>query len=332
MIRKINWGIISAASIARRRFMPAMLKSEVAQVVVIGASSTDKAEVFASEFNIPKHYGSYQEVLNDSEVDAVYIALPNQWHADWTIKAADAGKHVLCEKPFALDADEALRMAEYCSNKGVILMEAFMYRFNPRTLMMKEIVDSGLIGEPKVITADFSFALEPRHASRLIPGKGSGSLMDVGCYCVNVSRYIFASEPAAVYANSNYHSEIGCDMATSAIMEFSSNRTAMFNSSFETGFRNLLTVAGSEGVLKMDKFVNPGEEGKTGFCVDTRDGKHHQFEFPALDQFLLEIDHFSECIRNEKQPMLDPHADAVANMRVIDALRKSALSRERVQL
>ena len=323
MSRKVRWGVISSANIAQRRFIPAILKSELAELLAIGSRSSDTAQALAGNFNIPRYYGSYQAMLDDPEIDAVYIPLPNAWHAEWTIKAADAGKHILCEKPMALDAEEAVAMADHSRDKGVLLMEAFMYRFNPRTLKIKKVIEQGLIGDLRTLYSEFSFTLEARHDSRLIPGKGAGSLMDVGCYCVNISRYLFGEEPAAALAAATHHPEIRCDMTQSAILEFQGGRTALMNSSFETGYRNSLVAAGTEGVLKVDKPFTPDEQGKIGFRVETRDGRIHTFEVDAVDQFLLEIDHFSRCVAEGKTPMLDPYAEAVANARVIDAIRES---------
>ena len=238
MNNPVKWGILGTARIAKSRFMPAAIKSRKAQVVAIGSRNMEKAQEFASEFNIHKQYGSYQEVLDDSDVEAVYIPLANQLHAQWTIKAADAGKHVLCEKPMGQDTDEVLAMAEHCKQKGVKLMEAFMYRTNPRTKLIKDVIDSGQLGDVKIIHMEFSFLFDDWKDSRYMPGKGAGCLMDVGSYCINVSRYLFGSEPLCAYATMHKHHEIGCDMTTSSILEFCGDRVALINCSFETGFAN----------------------------------------------------------------------------------------------
>ncbi len=332
MITKVKWGLISAANIARRRFMPAMLNSHKAEMIAVGSRDANKAKEFASIFNIPKYYGSYQEVIDDPEVEAVYIAVPNNWHAEWTIKAAEAGKHVLCEKPIALDAEEATAMVKKCKECGVILMEAFMYRFHPRTLKIKQLIDDGLIGEPRNIIADFSFTLEPRHNARLIPGKGAGSLMDVGCYCINVSRYVYDSEPIAVAAHFNVHPEIGCDMTASALLEFQDGKSSLINSSFETAFRNRLQIAGTDGIIYVEKFAIPGEGVSSEIIHQNKSGDIYSITIPEADQYLNEIDHFSDCIRNNTPPRLDPFKDAVANMKVIDTVRKSAESQSRIQM
>jgi predicted dehydrogenase len=304
--------------------MPAMLMSRNAEAVALGSRDAARAQEFAASFNIPKHYGSYQEVLDDPEVEAVYVPLPNDLHAEWTIRAAEAGKHVLCEKPMAVDGEEALRMADHCKNRGVILMEGFMYRLNPRTRMIRKVIDEGLIGDVRSVVVQFAFTIDTAGNSRLKPGKGAGSLMDVGCYCINFIRHIFGSEPQSVMASQHIPAQFGCDMTTSAILEFGDQRVAVLNCSFETGFRSSITVAGSKGVLTAEKFFTPPNEGKIGFAVETSDQKIHEFEMDAVNQFLLEIEHFSECVLEGKGVLLDPHKDAVGNSRAIDAIRESA--------
>jgi len=332
MNRKVRWGIIGTASIARRRFMPALLKSDKSEAVAIGSRDPGKAQVFASEFNIAEHYGSYQEVLNDPNVEAVYIPLPNQMHSEWTIKAANAGKHILCEKPMALCAGQAQEMADHCASKGVLLMEAFMYRLNPRTLKVKEVIENGMLGEVRTMIAQFGFTINPQDYTRLNNTPGAGALMDTGCYCINISRYLFGEEPVAVIAQQRKHEEFDCDISTSAILEFSGGRTSLISSSFETGFRSAIDVAGSEAVLRVNRFFTPQNEGVIGFTVETRNMQTHLFETDAVDQFLVETDCFADCIREGREIPLDPHKDAVSNARVIDAIRHSAESRCRVEV
>lgn len=323
MSRRLKWGVLGTASITRRRFMPAMLKSRNAEVVALGSRDIDRARAFAGEFGIPRAYGSYEDVLKDPEVEAVYIPLPNHMHAEWTMRAADAGKHVLCEKPMAVDGQEAFQVASHCRERGVTLMEGFMYRLNPRTQKVKEVVVSGMIGEIRTAIVQFGFTINREGNTRLIPGKGAGSLMDVGCYCINFSRYIFGEEPAWVLASQRVDPDIGCDMSTSAVLGFSGDRTALISCSFETYFRSAIEVVGTQGILRAARFFTPPEQGKIGFTVTTDNDQVHEFEFDAVNQFLLEIEHFSECVLEGKPVILDPLVDAVGNGRVIDAVRKS---------
>ena len=280
---------------------------------------------------IDRYYDSYSKVLEDPNVEAVYIPLPNHLHAEWVMKAADAGKHILCEKPMALNADEAMRIADYCKDRGVILMEGFMYRLNPRTLKIREIIDNGMLGDICTIIAQFRFTINPNDTARLNMTKGAGALMDTGCYCINISRYLMGTEPAAVSASQRFHPGFGCDTSTSAILEFSESRTALISSSFETVYRNSLEVAGTKGTLRVERFFSPPTEGKLEFTVETAN-KLETFETDAVDQFLVEIDAFADCIRGSRSVPLDPYNDAIPNAMVIDAIRHSAESRRRLEM
>lgn len=328
----VRWGILGTASITRRRFLPALAKSEKSRAVAIGSRELARAQEFAREFDIPRPYGSYQEVLDDPEIECIYIPLPNHMHAEWTMRAADAGKHVLCEKPMAVDAVEATEMVAHCARRRVILMEGFMYRLNPRTKMIREVIDSGLIGDVRAVVAQFAFNIGSRANSRLIPGKGAGSLMDVGCYCINFCRFAMDAEPEWVMAHQRLDDEVGCDMTTSALLGFSGGRTALVNCSFETAFRSSIDVAGAAGVLRAERFFTPPETGRIGFVVETHDGQVRTFETDAVNQFLVETDHFADCVRGRTSVFLDPAADAVGNARAIEAVRESAGTLCRVEI
>jgi len=197
MPEQIRWGILSTANIAVKRFIPGAVRSRNGVVAAIASRDLHRARDVAESLAIPRAYGSYQELLDDPEVDAIYNALPNSLHAEWTIKAAAAGKPILCEKPLALDADQAHRMIDGCRSHGVLLMEAFMYRFHPQHARVIELIESGAIGELRFVRTAFTFMLEPFPADnvRLSSELGGGALMDVGCYCVNASRMLFGEEP-----------------------------------------------------------------------------------------------------------------------------------------
>lgn len=330
-MKKIRWGILSTASIARQRFVPAILKSEKSEIVAVASRKIENARLFSKEFSIARAYGSYEELLSDAEVDAVYIPLPNHMHGEWTIAAANAGKHVLCEKPMAVDETEALAMATRCRECGVLLMEGFMYRLNPRTLKMKDLIDGGMIGEVRNIVVENSFPLESAGNSRMIPGKGAGSIMDVGCYCINAARYFMGSEPVVVTANQRLDIATGGDTSTSALLEFDNGWTALINSSFEMMYRNSIKIVGSEGLIQTNRLFSPPTEGKIGFTIELRNGAVQEYELDAVDQFLVETDWFVDCINNEASIPLDPFLDAVPNARVIDAIRESARTHQRVK-
>lgn len=336
MSRKVKWGVLGTASITRRRFMPAMHMSRNATAVALASRELSRAQEFAARFDIPKSYGSYHELLADPEVEAVYVPLPNHLHGEWTVKAAQAGKHVLCEKPMAVDGDEARRMADACRDNGVLLMEGFMYRLNPRTLAIRKAIDDGLVGQARSVVIEFTFMLGTRDTyrddSRMIPGKGAGSLMDVGCYCVDFARYVFGEEPRSAVAIQDIDETTGGDLSTSAVLDFGGGRTALIACSFQTSYRNNISVAGDQAVLRADKFFTPMEEGKTRFTIQPSYGDGQTFEFDAVNQFLLEIEHFSDCVLGKSSVLLDPYDDAVGNARVIDAIRESARTGTRVRV
>lgn len=330
MDEQVRWGMLGTASIARRRFLPALQKSTKSVGLAIASRDLARAQEFASEFAIPRPYGSYEELLADPDVEAVYIPLPNELHAEWTIKAADAGKHVLCEKPMAVSGEEAIRMADHCRERNVLLMEGFMYRLNPRTIGIKEMVESGSLGEIKTVIAQFGFTIDPQN-TRLNSSEGAGSLMDVGSYCINISRHIFGEQPLWAMASQQLHQEFGCDMSTTAVLGFSSDRTALVSCGFENSFRSSLEIVGTKGVLRAEPFFTPPNEGISSFSIRA-DNQTQVFESQAVDQFLVETDHFADCVRGQSTIALDPHKEAVPNALTIDSIRLSAKSQCRVEI
>ena len=323
-------GNFGTASITRRRFMPALHKSAKSEALAVASRDLARAQEFAREFDIRRPYGSYEELLRDPDVEAVYIPLPNELHAEWTLKAADAGKHVLCEKPMAVSAEQAIAMADRCKANGVLLMEGFMYRLNPRTIKIKQTVDSGVIGEVRTMVVEFAITIDPNNI-RLNSSKGAGSLMDLGSYCINISRYIFGEAPAWVVASQRLHPQFGCDMSTSAMLGFSGERTALISCSFETNFRSSLEIVGSEGVVRAEPFVTPPNEGMSTYSVRIKNDTEI-FETQGVDQLLVETDHFADCVRERSKIALDPYEDAVPNALTIDAVRRAAESHSRVEI
>ncbi len=214
----LNWGILGCARIARRGLIPGIAASKSGSLVALASRDLATARAWAREFNIPTAYGSYQEVLDDPAIEAVYIPFPNELHKPWVLAAADAGKQVLCEKPLALDAGEAGTLVEHCRKRGVLLMEAFMWRHQPRTLELLELVQSGAIGELRLIRSSFSFPIGPGDW-RLDPARGGGSLFDVGCYGVNMARLFAASEPVRASAMA-HQGDTGVDLSLTAQLEF----------------------------------------------------------------------------------------------------------------
>jgi D-xylose 1-dehydrogenase (NADP+, D-xylono-1,5-lactone-forming) len=321
--RKVRFGILSTAKIGREKVIPALQDSGLAEPVLIGSRDDAKARETALHLGIPRSCGSYEAVVNDPEVDAVYIPAPNNLHAEWTIRAAEAGKHVLCEKPLAMNLSEAREMRRVCRERGVLLMDAFMYRHHPQQARAKELVDSGMIGEAKVVKADFTFNLgaKPEENIRLRPETGGGALMDVGCYCVNVSRFIFGEEPRRVSGHGDFTEGLGVDTQFFGMLEYDGGRAALFNSSFRQAFQNAYAVVGTEGILTVLTSFVPGP-GNVTLRLE-KGGEVTEEIIPGTHQYTCEVDHFCRAVL-DGAPMGPRAEDGVANMAVLDALYRSA--------
>lgn len=318
-MRKYNWGILSTANIGRKAMIPALKASSFAQVTAVSSRASQSAINFAKELGIPKSYGDYQALLDDPAIDVIYNPLPNHLHKPWTIKAAEAGKHILCEKPLALNVEECHEMAAAAKSNGVQLMESFMYRHHPRILAAREMIDNGLIGEIRTIESAFTFNLKRSNDIRLKPEMGGGALMDVGCYCINISRLMAGREPLAVQARSVW-SRSGVDIQTTAILDFSDGLMAHFDCGFNQSRRQRCIIAGTESYLVLDKPFLPGKV-KTGIHM-VREGTSQVFKFKGVDEYRLIAEDFMAAIENGKIPY--PAEDAAANMHVIQSLIESA--------
>jgi D-xylose 1-dehydrogenase (NADP+, D-xylono-1,5-lactone-forming) len=326
--KKLRFGVLGCAKIAVRAVIPGIQSSESCEVVAIASRDQAKANETAAELNIPKAYGSYEELLADDQIDAVYIPLPNHLHKEWTIRAAEAGKHVLCEKPIALNANEASEMVEACNKAGVKLAEAFMYRHHPRYEQIKAIIDSGEIGTIRGIHGTFTFnnAKDVTNV-RYKRYMGGGSIYDVGCYPLSAARLILESEPEAVTVQAFFSPEHDyVDMFASGLVEFPGNIPLTFDCGMWAAFRNTLEIVGTEGRIEVpEAFI-----GNPNFYVVTND-QRREVEFPQMNQYSLQADSFAKSIFQDAPLRFDP-IDAVKNMRVIDACLKSANERIRVVL
>lgn len=323
---RVRWGILGAARIAVRRVLPALLRSERSAVVAIASRDRDRATDTAQQFQIPKVHPSYDALLADPEVDAVYNPLPNSLHRPWTIRSAEAGKHVLCEKPLALNAREAQQMVEVCRRRGVLLQEAFMYRFHPQTERLQELVGSGEIGTPWLVRSAFTFLVATDEDIRLNPELGGGGLMDVGCYCVNICRLLFG-EPHTAYAASSI--EGGVDVRLAGLLRFGGDRVAEFDCGVRAPFRQFCEVVGASGSIVVERPFQPEERPTT--VLIRRGDQERRVEIPGTNQYVGMIDHFVDCVLSQRPPRYPPE-DAMANMRVIDGLRESAKSGQTVSL
>lgn len=322
MTRKIRWGIISTARIGQTRVIPAIQAARNSEVTAIASRSLPKAQEAAQALNIPTAYGSYEELLADPNIDALYNPLPNDGHALWSLKAAEAGKPVLCEKPLALDTDEAQQMVDTFAGKGIALAEAFMYRFHPQTLAVKEMVDSGAIGQLKTIKSSFSFVLNRAEDVRLEKALGGGALMDVGCYCVGITRFLAGEEPVRIQAFSTFN-EDDVDVHSTGILAFASGVLAHFDCSFRSAFRNEYEVCGTEGrIIVPEAFVIPNDRASKVTLLRA-DGSSEDFTFEPVNQYTLMAEDFADALLNNRPPKYNPQ-DSVHAMRVLDALRDSA--------
>jgi len=325
-MKKIRWGVISTANIGRKAMIPALQSLDEAEVLAVASRNDVKARNFADELGIPKAYGDYQEILDDPEIDAVYIPLPNHLHKEWTIRAADAGKHILCEKPLALDADQSLEMIGAAEANSVVLMESFMYRYHPRILSVLEMVRSGAIGTLKTIESGFTFYMHDKDDIRMKPEMGGGALMDVGCYCVNISRLMAGRKPVAVQAQAVW-AQTGVDEQLVGILDFGDGLFAHFDCAFNQSSRQQCILAGTDGYLTISEVFNPGE--KRSVIQEVRGGKTVQVQdFDGVNEYALIATDFMGAIAGE-QPLY-PIQDSVINMQVIQALLESARGKGQV--
>ncbi|URN95057.1 MAG: Gfo/Idh/MocA family oxidoreductase [Candidatus Pristimantibacillus lignocellulolyticus] len=330
--RKLKWGVLGSAQIAVNSVIPGILQSNFNEVVAIASRNLDKAEETAVKFQIPKTYGSYEQLLQDTDIDVVYIPLPNHLHYEWTIKAIEAGKHVLCEKPLALTAEEAERMVQAAKEAGVILAEAFMYRYHPRYTQLKEIIDRGEIGEVRGIRSSFTFNnANDINNVRYRKEWGGGAIYDVGCYPITAARMLLGKEPEAVTVQAQFSSLHGdVDMMAAGLIEFEGDVSLQFDCAMWSAFRNPLEVLGSEGIIEVPSaFVTPTEE--SGHFYVTKSGEKNKVSVPFLNAYSLQADALAQAVLQGK-PLPFDATDAVHNMKIIDACIASARGKTRVEL
>ncbi len=328
MSERVRWGVLGDATIARRCVIPAIGASANGRVLALASQSPATARATAEANDIPRLYDTYDAVLADPDIDAVYVPLPNHLHRPWALKALAAGKHVLCEKPLACSALEAAEMGNAADRHGRLLMEAFMYRFHPRTLRVRELVAAGAIGQPRLVHAAFCFVMDPRivqagEVPRLRPEMGGGALLDVGCYGVSVARWLLGAEPTAVQAQAVFHPR-GIDLATVATMRFGDNALATIEASFVGGLRQTYSITGDRGSIELphDAFI-PGD-GDAQLTIRGPDDERGTAEaVPGVDQYRLMVEHFAEAIAG-RATLVCRWEESVANMRVLDAIARAS--------
>ena len=322
-IRRLQWGVLGSAQIARRCVIPALHRSHNGELRGMACRSEERAQSLAQEHEIPLACGSYEELLGDPRIEAVYIPLPNHLHSEWTLRAIRAGKHVLCEKPLALNANEAQVMVQAARDKGISLMEAFMYRFHPRSRRIKALVDQGAIGDPRLIRAAFCFRHPDPTDARFRPEMGGGALLDVGCYGVSLARWIFGAEPEMVQACAEY-GESGVDLTMVGLLRFPGGKLAVIEASFTSALQQTFSIIGTKGAIELphDAFI-PWEKDALFRLrgVDEEEGKVEVI--PGVDEYQLMVEHFADAVLGNAS--LDfPPEESVNNMHVLDALAQAA--------
>lgn len=321
----VRWGIIGTAHIARK-VIRGIGHSRSSVVNAVASRDWSRAVEFAKEQGIPQPFGSYENLLRSTEVDAIYNPLPNSMHAEWTIRAMEAGKPVLCEKPFAATAAEAREMAEVSKRTGMLLAEAFMYRYHPVYARLFELLDSGAIGRVMTIDSTFAFRLADRHNIRASSELAGGSLMDVGCYCVNFSRMVAGAEPSRAVA---FERRTTVDDTLVGLLEFPNGVLARFEGSIESYHRRRAEIAGTDGAIVIEDPWTPGEDQARIFLQ--RDKKEETIVAAGANVYQLEIEAFVRALRTH-EPLRWPAEDGVKNMAVIDALYESTRKGKAVEV
>lgn len=320
-------GILSTANIATEKVIPGMRKADRVEVVAIASRDEPRARAIAGRLGIPKALGSYEALLEDPGVDAVYVPLPNHLHAEWTIAAARAGKHILCEKPLAMTAADAERMVEACRTAGVHLMEAFMYRQHPSWLAVRELVASGRIGRLTAVQSWFSYFNDDPANIRNVLAYGGGALFDIGCYAVNLSRMLFGAEPDHVAAAMRRDPASGVDVVTSAILAFPTGLAA-FTCSTRSETDQRVDIYGTDGRISIWIPFNIPPDRPTKIFV-TAGGEPpvapatEELQFDAADPYAVQANRFAEAILDGTPPPVPPE-DGVANLRVIERIFAAA--------
>jgi D-xylose 1-dehydrogenase (NADP+, D-xylono-1,5-lactone-forming) len=308
----VKWGIVSTANI-NRKVIPGAHASDKVDLVAVASRDREKAEAYAAEWKIPRAYGSYDDLLADPEIEAVYISLPNTLHCEWSIKAMEAGKHVLCEKPLSRDPDEVAKTFDAAERTGMVISEAFMWRHNPQTKKLQELVDGGAIGELRLIRSSFSYSLYDESNIRLRTDVDGGALMDVGCYCISGSR-LLGGEPIEAHAVAR-RGPTGTDWITTGVLRFPNDVLATFDCGTALPERDELEAIGSEGSL----FLDDPWHCKTPVIEVRRDNEVERIELEPEDSYRLELENVSDAIRGDAELLLG-RDDALGQARTLSML------------
>jgi xylose dehydrogenase (NAD/NADP) len=324
-MRAVKWGILSTAHI-NRMFVAGARQAEDVELVAVASRNPERAEAYARENQIPRAHGSYEELLTDPDVEAVYISLPNSMHIEWSVRALEAGKHVLCEKPLSRRPHEVERVFAVADSNERLLMEAFMYRHHPQTRRLTELVEQGAVGKVRMIRAAFGFVAHDPANVRLSVTLDGGALMDVGCYCVSAARLI-AGEPERVSAEQTLGGD-RVDVTFAALMRHRDDVLTHFDAGLVLASRNLLEVVGDQGSLHL---TDPWHCREPGIELTREDGATERIEIERADSYRLEAENLSKAIRGQAEPLLG-RADALGQARTIEALYRAADDKTAVTL
>jgi predicted dehydrogenase len=313
--------------------MPAFRASQTADLQAIASRTLDKARDAAAADHIPVAYGSYEELLADPQIDAVYIPLPNHLHDEWARKAADAGKHIICEKPLTCDAKSAAALVAYCRAKNVRLMDGFMWPHHPRTRKLQQFIESGAIGDVTKVVAAFTFHLTglPPANIRMQSKCGGGGLLDVGCYTTYAIRWWMGAEPVKVWARATYSNDV--DVAMAGVLTFADGRTAEFDCGFTSPLRTWVEIVGNDAVVRVPNMWIPDDRAVFEVIRQRGDFGHtvEVIETPGENQMVHMLDDFAAAVHERREPYPNPD-EAIKTLRVLDALAKSAREGREVEV
>ncbi len=320
----VRWGVLSVANIGVKLVVPAILASSNGQLLAVASRNPLRARELFAHIPQVRIYGAYESLLEDPEIEAVYIPLPNSMHAEWSMRALEAGKHVLCEKPLAVTAQQGRTMVEAARANDRLLMEAFMYRFHPQILWALEQVRAGRIGTVRLVHASFSFNImipARPHDIRLQASLAGGSLMDVGCYPVNFCRAVFAHSPSVVAARVYKPDDTQVELAANAVLDFGDGRFGLIDSSFNLPARQVAEIHGEDGSISIPLPFTPLDAEVE--VVLSLDGQTIHQHIARVDQYRLEVEHFGASVRSGTQPTLSL-AETIENLATIEAIYRSA--------
>lgn len=310
----VEWGVLGCAGIADKAVIPGINAAGNARLYGIAGRNPEKLRQYEEKHKPVKTCESYDELLRDPDIDAVYIPLPNGLHCEWVLRAAECGKHILCEKPLGVSKEEVQRMREACGKNRVLLMEAFAYRHSPLTLKVKSMVEEGLIGKTTFIESHFSFRLSDLSNVRLSNGLAGGCTYDVGCYNINIIRFIAGSEPTEVYAIGDIGPESGVDESSLILMQFEGGLRAVSECSFRSAVRSGYTIVGEDGIIEVPVVFNT--KGLVSIFLK-KDGSTKEIILECPDNYMLEVEQFGRCILEGARPLVSLD-ESCGNAEVID--------------